>query len=191
METKEAKDLSMKDLEAVIRIGVKLKDWDAPFTVILKKDIPFLCHYYIEHLQDVVEDEENHIAKPPESISEPNVPSLEESMLEQERPWQMRDALSLVGLSRPQDLSWLQALGDKVQAKIDGFESEAAEAAASPTMAPAVEAAPAAELPVEAMEVDPVMETKETEVAPTAETVDAPVAGANLRANPGVEGEQD
>ena len=41
---KEAKDLSMKDWEAVIRIGVKLKDWDAPFTVILKKDIPFLCH---------------------------------------------------------------------------------------------------------------------------------------------------
>jgi hypothetical protein len=32
------------------------------------------------------------------------------------------------------------------------------------------------------------METVETEVAPTAETVDAPVAGANLRGNPGVEG---
>jgi hypothetical protein len=32
---KEAEDLLMKDLEAVIRIGVKLKDWDAPFTVIL------------------------------------------------------------------------------------------------------------------------------------------------------------
>jgi len=58
-------------------------------------------------------------------------------------------------------------------------------------MAPAVEAAPAAELPVEAWEVDPVMESEATEVAPTAETVDAPVAGANLRANPGVEEEQD
>jgi hypothetical protein len=103
----------------------------------------------------------------------------------------MRGALSLVGSSRPQYLSWLLALVDKVQAKINGSESEAAEAAASPTMDPAVEAATAAELPVEAWEVDPVMETEETEVAPTAETVDAPVAGANLRANPEVEGEQD
>jgi organic radical activating enzyme len=82
---KEAKDLSKKDWDALIRFGVKLKDLDAPFTAILKKDIPFLCHYYIEHLQDLVEDEENHIAKPPDSISEPNVPSLEETMLEQER----------------------------------------------------------------------------------------------------------
>jgi hypothetical protein len=93
--------------------------------------------------------------------------------------------------SRPQDLSWLQALGDKVQAEINGFESEAAEAAAAPTVAPAVEAAPAAELPVDAMEVDPVMETVQTEVAPAAETVEAPVAGANLRADAGVEEEQD
>jgi hypothetical protein len=35
------------------------------------------------------------------------------------------------------------------------------------------------------------METVQTEVAPAAETVEAPVAGANLRANAGVEGEQD
>lgn len=69
---KEAKDLSMKDLEAVIRIDVKLKDWDAPFTAIMKKDLSFLCHHYIEHLQELVEGEENHVAKPPESISEPN-----------------------------------------------------------------------------------------------------------------------
>jgi hypothetical protein len=188
---KEAKDLSKKDWETLIRFGVKLKNQDAPFTAILKKDISFLCHYYIEHLQDLVEDEENHIAKPPESISEPNVPSLEETMLEQERQRQMRGAVSLVDSSRPQDLSWLQALGDKVQAKIDGFECEAAEAAAAPTVAPAVEAAPAAELPVDAMEVDPVMETVQTEVAPAAETVEAPLAGANLRVNAGVEGEQD
>jgi hypothetical protein len=103
----------------------------------------------------------------------------------------MRGALSLVGLSRPQDLSWLQALGDKVRAKINGFESEAAEVAAAPTVASAVEAAPGVELPVEAMEVDPVMETVETEVALAAETVEAPVAGANLQANAGVQGEQD
>jgi hypothetical protein len=42
-------------------------------------------------------------------------------------------------------------------------------------VASAVEAAPAAELPVEAMEVDPVMETVETEVAPATETEEAPV----------------
>ena len=63
-------------------------------------------------------------------------------------------------------MTCLQALGDKVQAKINGFESEAAEVAASPTMAPAVEAAPAAELPVEAMEVDPGMETEERKWLP-------------------------
>jgi hypothetical protein len=112
-------------------------------------------------------------------------------MLEQERQRKTRGALSLVDSSRPQYLSSLQVLGDKVQAKFNGFESEAAEAAASPSVALAVEAAPAAELSVEAIEVDRVTETVETEVAPTAETVDAPVAGANLRANPGVEGEQD
>lgn len=42
---KEAKDLSKKEWEALIRFGVKLKDRDAPFMTILKKDIPFLCHY--------------------------------------------------------------------------------------------------------------------------------------------------
>jgi hypothetical protein len=78
---KEAKDLSMKDLEAMIRTGVKLKEWDAPFTAIVKTDLSFLCHYYIEHLQELVEGEENHVAKLPESISEPHVPSLEETRL--------------------------------------------------------------------------------------------------------------
>jgi hypothetical protein len=61
---KEAKDFWKKDWESLIRFGVKFKDRDAPFTAILKKDILFRCHYYIEHLQDLVEDEENHIAKP-------------------------------------------------------------------------------------------------------------------------------
>jgi hypothetical protein len=63
---KKAKHLSKKDWEALIRFVVKLKDRDAPFTAILKKDLSFLCHYYIEHLQDLVQVEENHIAKPPE-----------------------------------------------------------------------------------------------------------------------------
>jgi hypothetical protein len=61
---KEAKHLSMKDWESVIQIGVKLKDWDTSFTAIVKKELSFLCHYYIEHLQELVEGEENHIAKP-------------------------------------------------------------------------------------------------------------------------------
>jgi hypothetical protein len=63
----------------------------------------------------------------------------------------MRGALSLVDSSRPQDLSWLQALGHKASAKINGFESQAAEVAAASTVASALEAAPAAELRVDAM----------------------------------------
>ena len=107
---KEAKDFSKKEWEALIRFGVKLKDRDAPFMTILKGYSVSLSLFTItssiEHLQELVEDDKNHISKPPESISEPIVLSLEETMLEQERQRQMRDALSLV--DRVRIMSWLK-----------------------------------------------------------------------------------
>ena len=39
-------------------------------------------------------------------------------------------------IRRSQELSWLQALRDKVQARINIFESEAAEVAAAPIVIP-------------------------------------------------------
>ena len=78
---------------------------------------------------------------------------------------------------------------DKAQAKINGFESDAPETVAYPTVAPASGSGCGTASGSNGS--GPGKATVETEVAPTAETVDAPVAGANLRANPGVEGEQD
>jgi hypothetical protein len=102
--------------------SLKLKDRGAPFTEILNKNLSSLRDYYVEHLQDLVEDEDCHIEKPPESIPEPNVPSLQETLLERERQRQLRFALSLVQSSRPGDLNVLQALVNKAKAKIDEFE---------------------------------------------------------------------
>ena len=72
-------------MKALVRFGVKLKDRGVPFTEILNKNLSSLRDYYLEHLQDLVEDEDCHIEKPPESIPEANVPSLQESLLEKER----------------------------------------------------------------------------------------------------------
>ena len=54
--------------KALVPFGVKLKDWSAPFTEILKKSFQSLRDYYIEHLQGFVEDKDCHIEKPPKSI---------------------------------------------------------------------------------------------------------------------------
>jgi hypothetical protein len=70
----------MKDLKALVQFaGVKLKDQGAPFTEILNKNLLSLRDYYVKHLQDLVEDKDYHIEKAPESIPEPNVPSVQKT----------------------------------------------------------------------------------------------------------------
>jgi hypothetical protein len=52
--------------------------------VILEKDIHFFV-ILAPPLQNVIEDKENHVSKPPEeSISEPNLNSLKETIIAQE-----------------------------------------------------------------------------------------------------------
>lgn len=119
------------ELEHLIRFGCRLSDANAPFTQVLKLNVANLRSYYVNNLQCLVEDESLRVEEPPATVPEPQVPSLEETLLEEERQNSMRTAVSLVESARPTDRTWLEALLHKTQqqlAQLEGAEETKEEA---------------------------------------------------------------
>ena len=69
-----------------------------------------------------MENEELRMERPPESIPEPNVPSLEETLLGRERKSRMNEMSSLVESTGPQDLAWLEATQHQIARKLQAIE---------------------------------------------------------------------
>jgi len=114
--------LSKKDLSHLVRFGSRLFDAKLAFSGMLNKKIEEIREHYTEKLQALVEDESLRIEKPPETIPLPDVPTLDETLLEKERQLNMQMALSLVASARPGDLAFLEAISNAANAKRQEFE---------------------------------------------------------------------
>lgn len=114
--------LKKKDLSHLIHFGSHLFDANLAFSAILGKRIEVMREYYTENLQNLVEDESLRLEKPPESIPLPDVPSLEETLLEEERKAGMQTALTIVASARPGDRTFLEAILNAAREKLQQFE---------------------------------------------------------------------
>ena len=103
------------NLSHLVRFGSRLLDEHLAFGEILKKKVADICLYYVEKLQAFVEDETCRIAKSPDTIP---VPSLEETLLHQERERLLRESAAVVVTSGPRDCHLLQSLMSSVGAKL-------------------------------------------------------------------------
>jgi hypothetical protein len=107
----------------LVCFGSHLFDANLAFSSILNKKIGEIQDYYTENLQNLVEDESLRILeKPPDSIPLPDVPSLEEILLEVERKAGMQTALSLVASAKPGDITFLEAISNSAREKLRQFE---------------------------------------------------------------------
>mmetsp|Transcript_11493 Transcript_11493/g.20887 ORF Transcript_11493/g.20887 Transcript_11493/m.20887 type:complete len:170 (+) Transcript_11493:930-1439(+) len=115
--------MKKNDLSHLVCFGSHLFDANLAFSSILNKKIGEIQDYYTENLQNLVEDESLRILeKPPDSIPLPDVPSLEEILLEVERKAGMQTALSLVASAKPGDITFLEAISNSAREKLRQFE---------------------------------------------------------------------
>ena len=78
--------------------------------------------YYVENLQELVENESLRVEEPPETIPLPDGPSLVDTLLEQERKNKLCDALAAVATAVPGDLAILEKMANIVHQKRQEFE---------------------------------------------------------------------
>ena len=88
--------IAKKDLDALVKFGIKLKDRNGKFKEVAKLKLPELRKFYTTNLQALVEDTSKRFDQPPNSIPEPDVPSLEQTRLAKERARKIQTLKSIV-----------------------------------------------------------------------------------------------